>query len=169
VGDRVRLEISNLQAGYLYILNEGPAKNEQPARRAGSRPKDGLPDINILFPAASAMEGSPEIPAGTVVHLPPRSGNPKKGWLAFDDEVGSEKIWLVWSKRRVPELEAVTRWLNPKDGGAILDAKQRESVRNYLTTLSASEPVVERDEASGQTRLSSGGEVLAWAMKLEHR
>jgi hypothetical protein len=79
------------------------------------------------------------------------------------------RIWLVWSERAVPELEAIKGWVNPKDHGAVRDPKQRASLSHYLTALSAIKPEVERDEVSKQTKLKGKGETLVWVVKLEHR
>lgn len=156
-GDEIRLYISSPQSGHLYVINEGPMQT------------DGLPNFNVLFPEAPNGDGSPEIRAGRVAQVPPPGPNQRKNWLVFDHEEGVENIWLVWSERVVPELEAVKGWANPKDHGAIHDLTQRASVSHYLVPFSAVKPEVERDEVNKQTRLKVKGGTLVWMMKLEHR
>ncbi len=155
-GDEIRFYISSPQSGHLYVINEGPTQT------------DGLPNFNVLFPE---MEngGSPEIRAGQVTQVPPPGPNRRENWFVFDNEEGVENIWLVWSERVVPELEAVKGWANPKDRGAVRDLTQRASVSHYLTPFSAIKPEVERDEVNKQTRLKVKGGTLVWMMKLEHR
>jgi serine/threonine protein kinase len=156
-GDEARLFISSPQSGFLYVINQGPTQN------------DGFPNFNILFPELDKGGASPEIRAGQIIQVPPPGRNRQDNWFVFDNEEGVEKIWLVWSERIVPELEAVKGWANPKDQGAISDLTQRVSVFRYLTPFSATRPEGERDEAGKQTKLKAKGGTLVWAMKLEHR
>jgi Domain of unknown function (DUF4384) len=156
-GDEARLYVSSPQSGFLYVINQGPTQT------------DGFPNFNILFPGMENGGASTEIRAGRIVQIPPPVRNRQDNWFVFDDEEGAESMWLVWSERVVPELEAVKGWANPKDQGAIRDLIQRVSVLRYLTSFSAVKPEVERDEASKQTKLRGKGESLVWVMKLEHR
>jgi serine/threonine protein kinase len=160
-GDEARLFISSPQSGFLYVINQGPTQT------------DGFPNFNIIFPDPSPDPrnggASPEIRAGQIVQVPAPGRNRQDNWFVFDDEEGAENIWLVWSERAVPELEAVKVWANPKDQGSIRDLAQRVSVLRYLAQFSAVRPEVERDEAGRQTKLKAKGRTLAWAMKLEHR
>jgi serine/threonine protein kinase len=155
-GDEMRFYISSPQSGFLYVINEGPAQT------------DGLPNFNVLFPDMENGGGSPEIRAGQVTQVPAPGPNRRENWFVFDHEEGVEKIWLVWSERVVPELEAVKGWANLRNHGAIRDSTQRASVSHYLTSFSAVKPEVERDEVNKQTRLKVNGETLVWMMKLEH-
>jgi tRNA A-37 threonylcarbamoyl transferase component Bud32 len=156
-GDEARLYISSPESGFLYVINQGPTQT------------DGFPNFNILFPGMENGGASPEIPASQIVQIPSPGRNRQDNWLIFDDEEGVENIWLVWSERVVPELEAVRSWANPKDQGAIRDLAQRVSVLRYLGPFSAVGPEVERIEAGKQTKLKAKGETLVWVMKLEHR
>ena len=156
-GDEARLYISSPQSGFLYVINQGPTQT------------DGFPNFNILFPGMENGGVSLEIHASQIVQIPPPVRNRQDNWLIFDDEEGVENIWLVWSERVVPELEAVKSWANSKDQGAIRDLAQRVSVLRYLAPFSAVRPEVERDEAGKQTKLRGQGGTLVWGMKLEHR
>ena len=156
-GDEARLYISSPQSGFLYVINQGPTQT------------DGFPNFNILYPDMENGDAPPEIRAGQVVQIPPPGRNRQDNWLVFDDEEGVENIWLVWSERIVPELEAVKSRANFKDQGAICDLAQRVSVLRYLAPFSAVRPEVERDEAGRQTKLRGKGGTLVWGMKLEHR
>jgi hypothetical protein len=156
-GDEARLYISSPESGFLYVINQGPTQT------------DGFPNFNLLFPGMENGGESPEIRAGQIVQIPPPGRNRQDNWLIFDDEEGVETIWLVWSERVVPELEAVRSWANPKDQGAIRDLAQRVSVLRYLAPLSAIKPEFERDEVGKQIKLRGKGGTLAWVMKLEHR
>jgi serine/threonine protein kinase len=155
-GDEIRFYIISPQSGALYVINEGPTRSNE------------LPNFNLLFPDTETNGGSPEIQVGQMVQIPLPSQNQQQDWFVFDQEEGVENIWLVWSERAIPELEAVKGWANPKDHGAVRDPKQRASLSHYLDALSAIKPEVERDDVSKQTKLKGKGEVLVWVMKLEH-
>ncbi|HMB28172.1 MAG TPA: protein kinase, partial [Blastocatellia bacterium] len=142
-GDEARLYISSPQSGFLYVINQGPTQT------------DGFPNFNILFPDMENGGASPEIRANQIVQIPPPVRNRQDNWLIFDNEEGVENIWLVWSERVVPELEAVKSWANSKDQGAIRDLAQRVSVLRYLAQFSAISPEVEREEAGKQTKLKA--------------
>jgi serine/threonine protein kinase len=155
-GDAVRLNVVSPQAGYLYIINERPPQ------------KTGWPNYIILFPYYTANDGLAEIVANQPIQIPVPRGEPEKDWFIFDKEKGVEKIWLVWSKRGVPELEAVKGLANPKDEGVIRDRNQIRSVAQYLAAQSATKPEIEKDEVNKQTKLKGKGEVLVWLVELEH-
>jgi len=153
-GDQVRLNVSSPQAGYLYVINEGPELTGSP------------PDYVVMFPNAA---GSAQVEADQTIQIPAPSGNPEADWFVFNEEVGVEKIWLIWSERSVAEMEAVKRWANPKDKGLVGDPNQASAMAQYLKALAATEVQVEKDEASQRTKLKGKGEVLAGVVRLEHR
>jgi hypothetical protein len=87
----------------------------------------------------------------------------------FDAEQGTEKLWLVWSAARLPELEAVKGVVNPKDQGAISDPDQIRSVRDLMNKhYAAAKPAVEKDEANAQMSVKGSGDVLVHQIKLLH-
>jgi hypothetical protein len=153
-GDQVRLNVSSAQAGYLYVINEGPELTGGPT------------EFVVMFPNAG---GSAQVEADQTIQIPAPSGNPEADWFVFNEEVGVEKIWLIWSERSVAEMEEIKRWANPKDKGLVGDPSQVERVAKYLKALAAAEVEVERDEARQRTKLKGKGEVLAGVVRLEHR
>jgi serine/threonine-protein kinase len=156
-GDQVRLNVSSPQAGYLYAVNEGPEQTT-----------DGMPDFIILFPSTNANGGSAEVKPNRPIQIPQPSRQPDRDWLVFDNDKGTEKIWLVWSETTVPELEAVKGRANPKDRGVIKDPGQVRAVAQYLRAHPANQTEIGKDEASKQTTLKSKDEPLVGLMKLEH-
>ncbi len=56
--------------------------------------------------------------------IPTLSGKPELEWSVFDEEVGVEKVWLIWSERCAPELETVKDRAKPRDKGVIIDPSQ---------------------------------------------
>ena len=156
-GDQVRLIVSSLQSGYLYVINEGPAQI------------DGLPALNLLFPDTTINGGSAQISANQPIQFPYPSGTPEQDWFVFDKEDGVEKLWLIWSERGAPELEDVKGWGNPKDQGVIGNPQQIKSVKQYLEAQSAIKPEIVKDGISQQTILKVKGEAFAYLVRLEHR
>jgi serine/threonine protein kinase len=153
-GDRLRLQLSSPQPGYLYIINEWLLRANRP------------PDFTALFPNSLDNRGSAKISANQVVQLPP-----DEHWLRVEKDKGrgTEKFWLVWSEQSVPELEAVKVWANPKDAGYIRDSRQIEAMKRFLNAYPITEFKAETDEARQQIKLTGKGTVLVWLVKLDHR
>lgn len=150
-GDRVHFSFNSPQIGYLYIINESP-----PAKGQAS-------SFNILFPAPTANEGSARLSAGQNVRIPDHDIG-----FVFDEEQGTEKLWLIWAADAVTELEELKRWANPQDIGAIKDAAQIETLRAFLADHSANEPQLRRDETSKQTIVKMKGDILVKLVNLQH-
>jgi tRNA A-37 threonylcarbamoyl transferase component Bud32 len=149
--DRIRLEFSSPQAGHLYIVNEGP------------EPRGGAPSYNVLFPTAAAA-GVPSalVPAAATVRVP------DKTWFQFDEERGTERLWVIWAKDPVPPLEAVKGLANPRDRGVVGDRALVEGIRAFLGGQGGVSVKATRNEQSRHTVLEARGSVLVSLLKLEH-
>ena len=145
-GWKFRVHLTSPQAGYLYLLNEGPA--------AG-----GATTYNLLFAASAANS-----------NVPPVAANQKTetAWMVFDEHQGTERFWIVWAGEAVPELEAVKGVINAKDKGEIGDADQAKAVKNLLEKHSSDKPEAQKDSTNKQTNLKGKGDVLVHLMELEH-
>lgn len=152
-GDQVRLRVSSPQSGYLYIINEGPERT------------NGLPDFVVMFPNVG---DSAQIAANQTIQIPAPSRKPDEDWFVFNEEVGLEKIWLIWSARSVAEIEAIKYVANPIDKGVISDPSRIRAMAQCLAKLAETRVEVEKDGASQQTRLKGNGNVLAGVVRLEH-
>jgi serine/threonine-protein kinase len=150
-GDRVRFSFASPQAGYLYILNESPAL-------AG-----GKSIFNVLFPSSTSNNNSAQLSANQIVVIPGRGDG-----FIFDDEVGTEKLWLVWSANAVADLEALKKWANSEDKGEIKDQAQAGLLRDFLVEHSLIKPDVQRDDVNKQTVLKGKGDLLIRLINLEH-
>lgn len=145
-GDRIRLTINAPTAGYLYIVNESPDSSH-----------------NILYPTSSATGDSstPNVASGQQVQIPERGDG-----FVFDEQQGTEKLWLVWSSSALPLFESVRRWANPQDKGQIKDQEQLGAIRSFLSkNIEASSM---KDEARKVTTVKGEGEVLVKLVRLEH-
>jgi serine/threonine-protein kinase len=145
-GWKFRVNLASPQAGYLYLLNEGPAAGDAVT-------------YNLLFPEAKTNSGSPRVSADQKLQT---------AWMRFDDHQGTEKFWVVFSKSPVKELEAVAKRVNDVDSGEIKDAPQVRAVRDFLQQHSSPQPEVTKDSARKQTTVKGKGEVLVNFIELEH-
>ncbi len=135
---RLRLHFDSPRPGFLYLVSEGPG---------------GTP-YNLI--AATPIEG------GQVTQVP------RDSWLQFDDQKGSERVWIVWAGRKVPELESSIPFMNTTDRGTIRDAAISRGVSAFLTSHAASPPQIEKDDRTQQTRLRTGLDPLVYLLTLEH-
>jgi serine/threonine protein kinase len=147
--DRVRLNVGSPQAGYLYILNEGPRENST------------VPEYNIMFPSSSANKGSPLLASGQQVPIPE-----PPHWFQFDAQEGVERVWLVFSEDAVPELESVRGFASKETAGLIADMTQNKLIQDFLTTHSTTKPELVKGE--NLTTLKMPGKLLLYAVRLEH-
>ena len=153
-GDQLRLIISSQQEGFLYIVNEGP------------QPINGLPAYNFLFPdPAQIPGGAASLKARQSLFIP--SDRPD-GWLTVDIEKGTEILWLIWSEKSIPELEAAKKWLTPQYGGEIQNASEVAAIQQFINkNHPANKPVAEKDDH--QTNLKGGKDgLLIHRIRLEH-
>lgn len=145
-GYTVRLLFIAEQPGYLYIINEGPQR------------ANGLPQYNLLFPAESTQGGNAEVAANQEVQIPAQS------WFVFDQEEGTEKVWLVWAEKSVPALAAIGP-AGPQNRG-IVSGEQIPALKNLLTGVTQTPTT--QDEDYKQTIIRGSGEMFVHLLKLEH-
>lgn len=148
--DRVRLVFSSPQAGYLYIVNEGPAS---------TLPQ---PVFNSLFPSPSTNQGSALLSPSRELTIPEHSA------FVFD-KTGIERMWLVWSKETIPEMEALKKWVNQQDRGSVGDPGERLWLESFLTNSVQLRPEPGRDGTVMIHELRGKGDVLVYLIKLEHQ
>jgi serine/threonine protein kinase len=147
---QLRLTLTSSQNGRLYLLNEGPLGADQ------------TPTFNVMFPSTTSNEGSALLTKNQPVQIPEES------WFNFDGQEGTEKIWLIWTEKEVPELEAVKGFANRKDRGVVSSPGLRTAVSEFLKAHSSSKPTVERNEDKKETVVRAPGEILVHVIKLEH-
>jgi serine/threonine protein kinase len=155
---QARLMISSGQAGYLYVLNEGPPDQVS-----------NLANYVLLFPDADTSYWSAAISANRTVQIPQPSERPEVDWIQFDKERGTEKFWLVWSERSVPELEAVKHLANTTEAGAISNPDQIIPIAQYLARHYANKPEVVKDEEQKLITFKAKGETLVALIRIEHQ
>ena len=146
--DLLRLNVRSPQAGYLYVLNEGP--------RAGS----GTPEYNVAFPSMTANKGSSQVAPDQALQIPDES------WLRFDEQQGVEKLWLIFAEDAIPQFEALKKFAKRETGGAITDVDTNKVVYNFISTHFNSKPDVEKSETL--TTVKMPGKVLLYPVSLQH-
>jgi serine/threonine protein kinase len=145
---QIRVHIRTPETGYLYIFNEGP-----PTASATT-------EYVVVFPSTTANNNSSLISAGQEVQVP------QKTWLQFDQQQGVEKLWLVFSKDALAELESARQTASPESKNLITDVGQNKVVQDFLARNSARKPDV--DKSTTLTTVKAPGNLLVYAIKLEH-
>lgn len=144
-GYKFRFNFTSPQAGFLYLLNEGPVEG-------------GAITFNYLFPTPSLSAGSAQLAAGQRIQT---------RQYVFDENKGTEKFWLIWAAQPVSELEALKGIVNPRDKGIISNQAQINALRAWLGQHPAAQSTT--DEASKQTTVKGSGNVLVKLIRLEHQ
>jgi len=137
--------------GHLYLLNEGPV------------PRHGRTSFNILFPSTTANHGSSFLAANEDFQFPPGEG------IKLDKEEGTEKLYIVWSDRKIPRLEALKKWADPqqKEPNAIESVDDVAAIQDFL----AKHPLATSriDEEGERTEIAQAADPLIYLVRLEHQ
>ena len=147
---RIRLNVTSPQSGRLYLLNEGPAGPDQ------------NPTFNVLFPSETANNGSALLTESQQIQIPQQS------WFQFDEQQGTEKIWVVWAAKDVPEMEAIKGFANSKDRGVISSPGLRTAVNQFLKAHSSGALRSNGIRTRKRPLVRANGEILVHVIKLEH-
>jgi hypothetical protein len=115
-GDRIRLSVDTNTSGYLYVVAQGSSGNWR-----------------LLFPSAEAQGGSNRIEKGGSQQIP--AGN--RGQFVFDDQAGTEKLFLVLTRQPEPDLDKLIYSINgpsstPADRTLMAGARVSNDVVNRL-------------------------------------
>ena len=146
---RIAVNVSPPQAGYLYVLNEGPLE-------------DGAISINVMHPQPGAKA---QLAAGQLVRIP------AKEWFVFDQGAGTEKLYLVWSAEPVALFEAAKDRTDFLVNGVVVikGAAELSPLRAAFAKYLIPPTQVRKDETARMTILSSTQEVLIHLIRLEHQ
>jgi hypothetical protein len=91
-GDKIRISIESNDNSHLYIVQQGSSKV-----------------WNLLFPNQETEQGSNRIQRNREYEIP------AGGRFTFDEQPGSEKMFIVLSRRAEPDLEKLIYSLNRGD------------------------------------------------------
>jgi len=148
---QIRLNINGPKSGYLYILNEGPHEKGKPA------------EFVVLFPSPKSNNGSALINDNERIQIPENS------WITFDQEKGTERVWLVFCQKAISDLEPIRGFVNDETKGLLTDSSVRDRVQQFLRSHSTDKPTVEQNAEQRQTRITSASDILVHAIDLEHQ
>jgi len=148
---QIRLNINGPKSGYLYILNEGPHEKGKPA------------EFVVLFPSPKSNGGSALINDNERIQIPENS------WITFDQEKGTERVWLVFCQKAIADLELIRGFVNDETKGLITDSSVSDLVQQFLRSHSTDKPRVEQNAEQRQTHITSASDILVHAIDLEHQ
>jgi len=81
-GERIKIKLETTDMAYLYILAKGSSGRWR-----------------VLFPSAEIAGGAHRVRPDHSHTVPPR------GWFAFDDQAGEEKVFVMLSRNKVQDLD----------------------------------------------------------------
>jgi hypothetical protein len=112
-GDRVRFSVEPNGPGYLYIVQQGSSGTWQP-----------------IFPSPDLAGSSNRVEGWQTYVMPPKSR------LVFDEQTGTERIFIVLSRGEVPDLERLIYSL--KGGSAEPVSQPQAPAKPQVKTMMAS-------------------------------
>lgn len=134
------------ERGYFYLFDEGYSE-------------DGHVYFNILYPTPLRNNGSAEVAANQHVET---------GVNEFSGKPDTEKVWVIWTKDVVPQLEAAKEAAYAAEG-RVKDPLEASSLRQFLQGQQDAKPEIVQERASRQTTIVGTGNVVVFLQNLEHR
>jgi hypothetical protein len=142
-GYQLQFRFVGAENGFLYVVNEGP-------------PQRNVSTWTWLFPYPARRQGSSALSASTPLLLPPDS------FIQLDAMQGQEKVYVFWSNREIPELQASV--LASKKSGQIRAA----DIAAIRAIISKASPDVEVIKADTETVIRGTSPVWVKLITLEH-
>ena len=145
-GWRFRFNVQPTQGGALYLINEAAGQSE-------------VSEYNVLFPTPKNNSGSPEIAANRRVET---------AWNVFDNNIGIEKLWVIWSAQTLPELDAIfSRAFD--EAGEISGEQQITRLRTYLDKYKSQRLDTKENDSKEIITVRGRAEVLVSVVELNHK
>lgn len=148
--DRIKFNISSQESGYIYLLNESPTKLQ-----------GKLPKYILLYPK---VDENNYFPFNQLITIP---ASPES-WLQFADATGIEKIWIIWSKEPLLELENIRPLLNSNDKGLVKDIEKINLITKLLEKYNKNLKPQE-NEQTNLVEITSPEKTIAIAASLIHQ
>jgi hypothetical protein len=126
-GDRIRIQVKANTSGYLYVVAQGSSGTWQ-----------------VLFPSSDVAGGSNRLQPGDTRQVPPGD----RGQFVFDDQGGTEKLFLVLARQAEPDLDKLIYSM----GGASPAPGTPQAPRALLAQASVTNDVVQRLRAQVASR-----------------
>jgi len=135
-GDRVRVMIESNDNAYLYIVQQGSRKS-----------------WNVLFPAPEINGGGNEVKANSKITIPSEYS------FSFDDQPGTENVYIVLSRKPEPDFEKLIFALRdkskmPGDAQAVPvnDQPRFKGNVSQIASSYSNNPLLERLESAMKSR-----------------
>jgi serine/threonine protein kinase len=127
-GWRFRLRVSSPQPNYFYLIDHGPGAN-------------GVDRLWILYPRDTGTTATQRLVTG---------------WYDFDQNPGTERLWIVASQRPLPLLAV---------SGEVRDPAASRRILDYLNKL----PPASASATQDGVQLRAAGDVLGASLELRHQ
>jgi len=127
-GWRFRLRVASPQPSYFYLIDHGPGAN-------------GAERLWILYPREATATATQQL---------------LTGWYDFDQNPGTERLWIVASARPLPVLSI---------SGEVRDPAASRQILDYLTKL----PPASASATQDGVQLRAAGDTLGASLELRHR
>jgi hypothetical protein len=129
-GDRIRIQVKANTSGYLYVVAQGSSGTWQ-----------------VLFPSSDVAGGSNRLQPGDTRQVPPGD----RGQFVFDDQGGTEKLFLVLARQAEPDLDKLIYSMGATPGSGT-PAPTPQAPRALLAQASVTNDVVQRLRAQVSSR-----------------
>jgi len=120
-GDRIRFSVEPNGPGYLYIVTQGSSGTWRP-----------------VFPSPEIADGNNQVQAWQTYDLPPKSR------MVFDQQPGTERIFMVLSRTPLPDLEQLMYSLKSGSKPASMPAAPLAMPKTLVADLSIDDGTVGR-------------------------
>jgi tRNA A-37 threonylcarbamoyl transferase component Bud32 len=132
--------------GYMYLFNEGPDTQ-------------GQTGYYLLFPTKSANDGLSQVVEGRVVTT---------SQVTFTGDRGTEVMWMIWTKEKRGDLEAIAASVVVKPG--LVKGENVNSLLSFIGEQYKPEKTESSKDSDDQRTIVKGrGDVVVHRFELEHR
>jgi hypothetical protein len=120
-GDRIRLRVDVNTTGYLYIINRGSSGNWK-----------------VLFPSTEIAGGDNRVQKGIQYEIPPGHV------FSFDEQPGKEKLFLVFSRQPVGDLDGLIYSLSDEQKVKPKENSRPDSGKMLLAQVNIRDNIIDR-------------------------
>lgn len=149
-GYKFTLNFQTDAEGYMYIYSE-------------DKDAQGKVFYNLLFPTPSINNGLSQVPGGRPIET---------FQSTFQNEPGTEVVWMLWTKEKREDLEAVMRSAIPPAGKLkpIADGENLATLQDFIDKNRAEkrDPPI-KDSANKRTVIKAYTDIVVHRFELEHR
>lgn len=127
-GDLIKFKITSSSSGYLYALNESPKLT------------DNLPRYTLLFPTLDEQHAITKSQSQVI---------PSTQDLGFQfiGSKGIEKVWLIFSKEPLSEIESLRYLINNNDQGVINSSEKTAQIQKLINNQNPIKPTASDDNS----------------------